>query len=64
MRPIGMCRGSARGRQSHPPKQATLLLLAVSWKLPGAPAFEVRKVMSLPTRGQGVSGGWGAGCRG
>ena len=45
------------------PSQATLLPLAVAWQLPGAPAFEVRKVMSCPTSGQGV-GVWGGGCRG
>ena len=35
------------------PSQATLLPLAVAWQLPGAPAFGVRKVMSLPTSGVG-----------
>ena len=50
------------------PSQATLLPLAVAWQLPGAPAFGVRKVMSLPTSGGGglqrVGGGvlgWGGG---
>lgn len=36
--------------------QATLLPLVVAWQLPGAPAFGVRKVMSLPTSGGGGGG--------
>ena len=45
------------------PSQATLLPLAVAWQLPGAPAFGVRKVMSLPASGWGVvcGRGWGLG---
>ena len=48
------------------PSQATLLPLAVAWQLPGAPAFGVRKVMSLPASGWGVvcGRGWGLGGKG